>query len=565
MNDEITEKTIGKYEILSIIGRGSMGVVYKAQDPEIGRLVAIKTLRAIHIGEGAGADEALERFRRESKSAGRLRHPNIVTIFEAGRTADGLPFIVMEYIEGSSLSEIIAKRKALPPEEAIHYLAQIGGALDYAHDKGIIHRDIKPGNVLIDNEYRAHLLDFGVAKLGDTSLTPVGTVVGTPSYMSPEQILGNKLDFSTDLFSFAILSFETLTAERPFPGKEFMTVVNSIIYKEPLRFAELGADLPPRLEEVLLKGLAKEKEKRYPSGLDLVQDMARIYGLHIDGNGIVGGYPKTQPSLAPATPPPTDGEAQAPKEPSASEETRQTPEPSSPTQEEPLSASRGKRRLATIFVGTLLLVIVVSSLFLLLKETSLIKREKLSEWLAAIDGVESEDVTEDTLEEQSVSATSPLPEGAVAEMSAASLSLLSDQELIAVLKNALTSSETLQRAIEESAKRAPVLFVPELVSFLEHNDFRIRIAVLKSFSQPSYSREEAVFRSYLAALNDSDFLVRGYSAKLLGALGNPAALPSLEARLGQEREERVKKVFEQAILSLKRLAASEEKATPPVQ
>ncbi|HQH26518.1 MAG TPA: serine/threonine-protein kinase, partial [Oligoflexia bacterium] len=172
---------IGKYEIVSTLGRGSMGVVYKGRDPEIGRLVAIKTLKSMFMGNDPAGNEALQRFRQEARSAGRLHHPNIVTIFEAGRTDNGSPYIAMEYIEGTSLEARIAEQGPLDPLAALHYLAQIASAIDYAHMQNVIHRDIKPSNVLIDGAQRSHLLDFGVAKMSDTSLTPAGTVVGTPS------------------------------------------------------------------------------------------------------------------------------------------------------------------------------------------------------------------------------------------------------------------------------------------------------------------------------------------------------------------------------------------------
>src|SRR5262249_10656660 len=153
------------YEIVTTLGRGSMGVVYKAKDPEIGRLVAIKTLKSVFMGDDAAGNEALQRFRQESRSAGKLHHPNIVTIFEAGRTDNGSPHVVMEYIEGKSLEAILAEAGPLEPLAVLHYLAQIASAIDYAHSQSVIHRDIKPSNIIIDAHHRPYLLDFGVAKL----------------------------------------------------------------------------------------------------------------------------------------------------------------------------------------------------------------------------------------------------------------------------------------------------------------------------------------------------------------------------------------------------------------
>ena len=281
---------IDKYEVISTLGRGSMGVVYKAKDPEIGRLVAIKTLKSVFMGDDASGNEALQRFRQESRSAGRLHHPNIVTIFEAGRAESGSPYIVMEYIEGKSLEAMVAEQRALDPVAALHYLAQISSAVDYAHSQNVIHRDLKPSNIIVDARHRPYLLDFGVAKLSDTSLTPAGTVVGTPSYMSPEQIRGSQLDGRTDIFSLAVVAFEVLTGTRPFPGNDFTTVVSNIIHKEPLSLDDVGSSLNRAIEPVLRKGLAKERDDRFQSALELIDGLARVLGVVIDGTGIAGGY-----------------------------------------------------------------------------------------------------------------------------------------------------------------------------------------------------------------------------------------------------------------------------------
>ena len=286
----MTLKFIDKYEIVTTLGRGSMGVVYKAKDPEIGRMVAIKTLKSVFMGDDAAGNEALQRFRQESRSAGKLHHPNIVTIFEAGRTENGSPYIVMEYIEGKSLEALLAEGGALEPLAVLHYLSQIASAIDYAHSQSVIHRDIKPSNIIVDAHHRPYLLDFGVAKLSDTSLTPAGTVVGTPSYMSPEQIRGSQLDGGTDLFSLAVVTFEAFTGSRPFPGNDFTTVVSNIIHKEPMTLSEAGSSLPADLESVLQRGLAKERGDRYPNALEFIDAAAKVFGVVMDGTGLAGGY-----------------------------------------------------------------------------------------------------------------------------------------------------------------------------------------------------------------------------------------------------------------------------------
>ena len=282
---------IGKYEVQEAIGKGSMGVVYAATDPEIGRKVAIKTLRSMYMGDDPAGEEALKRFQQESRSAGMLRHPNIVMIFEAGKTEDGSPYIVMEYIEGKSLEGVIKETEGIDPLEGIHYLAQIASAIDYAHTHSIIHRDIKPSNILIDDHGNPRLLDFGVAKLSDTSLTPAGTVVGTPSYMAPEQIRGEKLDGSTDIFALAVVTFEALVGTRPFPGKDFTTVVGNIIHKEPLTFESLDCDLPAELEKVLARGLSKDRKERPETALDFISQLADVFKLEVDSRGVRGFRP----------------------------------------------------------------------------------------------------------------------------------------------------------------------------------------------------------------------------------------------------------------------------------
>ncbi len=281
---------IGKYEIIATLGRGSMGVVYKAKDPEIGRTVAIKTLRSVLFSDDEIGDKAMQRFRREAALAGALQHPNIVTIFESGKTDSGYPYIVMEIVHGKSLDIYIRKYKKLSVPSALHYLAQAASAVDYAHSHGILHRDLKPTNLIVDKKHKLYLLDFGVAEINDNSLTPADTVVGTPSYMSPEQIRGEDLDSKTDIFSFAIVAYEMLTGHKPFPGKDFSSIISTILNKEPLTFSEISSPLPLDLEKELLRALSKEPKKRPNSALEFVDSLASSVGVFLDAKGIVGGF-----------------------------------------------------------------------------------------------------------------------------------------------------------------------------------------------------------------------------------------------------------------------------------
>ncbi|HEX7960974.1 MAG TPA: serine/threonine-protein kinase, partial [Terriglobales bacterium] len=228
---------IGRYEIVAELGRGAMGVVYKATDPNIGRLVALKTMRLdVHGIEHA---EMSRRFRNEGRAAGTLNHPNIVTIYDA-HEVDGLFYIAMEYIEGETLQAVMLERKALATEKVIGYTKQICAGLDYAHGKGIIHRDIKPANIMITPHETVKIMDFGIAKSG-AGLTSDGRVLGTPSYMSPEQVRGRPIDGRSDLFGLGVMLYEMVTGEKPFTGESITTIIYKIVNEQPIAPRDLDA------------------------------------------------------------------------------------------------------------------------------------------------------------------------------------------------------------------------------------------------------------------------------------------------------------------------------------
>lgn len=255
-------KKIGKYEILDTIGKGAMGVVYKALDPDINRVVAIKAIRFDVISEESDREEIMKRFIREAQSAGKLIHPNIVTIYDVVRS-ENMTYIVMQYIEGYSLQKIISSGEKIPTEKAVRLMTQICNALEYAHQKGIIHRDIKPANILIDKEENPYLVDFGIARIETSTITQTGRTVGTPSYMSPEQVMGKKVDKCSDIFSLGVLLYEILTGKRPFHGDSITTVIYKIINEEPFSTTEMKKAIPPGFESIISKALAKEPKKRY--------------------------------------------------------------------------------------------------------------------------------------------------------------------------------------------------------------------------------------------------------------------------------------------------------------
>lgn len=263
---------LGRYEILDELGRGAMGHVFRARDPEIDRVVALKTFALGGIDDELEA-EFRQRFFREAKAAGKLLHPGIVTIFDVGEDAETkTPFIVMEYIEGRSL-EAMGRQRRVPPEEALELVKQIAEALDYAHSQGIVHRDIKPANIIVTPNGQAKIADFGVAKLETGHLTQTGVMMGTPIYMSPEQMVADPVDGRSDLFSLVSILYWLLTREHPFAGKTMATLSFKIVYSEPLPPGGVNPALGDRYDYVVHHGLAKERERRYQTGRELADDL----------------------------------------------------------------------------------------------------------------------------------------------------------------------------------------------------------------------------------------------------------------------------------------------------
>jgi predicted Ser/Thr protein kinase len=252
--------TLGRFEITGVLGEGAMGTVYLAHDPQIERPVAIKTLR---LDAGGEAQEIASRFLKEAKLAGRLQHPNIVTVYEAGRD-QGVDFIAMEYVDGEPLTRLLSSEKEFPLAERVEVVRQVALALEHAHERGVLHRDVKPANILRMRDGRVKVADFGIGKLltagGD--LTRTGQMIGSPAYMSPEQIRGEKLDGRSDFFSLGVVFYELLTGSRPFPGDTITTLVYQILHTEPRDPLKLRADLPASAREVFARLLAKSPAGR---------------------------------------------------------------------------------------------------------------------------------------------------------------------------------------------------------------------------------------------------------------------------------------------------------------
>jgi len=261
-------KQFGKYEVLGELGHGAMGVVYRARDPIINRLVALKT-----ITTGVANDPImLERFYREAQSAGSLQHPNIVTIYDMGE-AGGLPYIAMELVEGENLDQVIARRTALPITLKLLYAMQAGRAFDYAHKRGIVHRDIKPGNVMVSKDGIVKVVDFGIARVLETSRTQTGMLIGTFAYMSPEQYHGEHADERSDIWSFGVLLYELLSYQRPFSGPTPASLMNCICNQDPSPLNKILQECPEEMEPIISRLLAKSPSERYQSMEDVLLEL----------------------------------------------------------------------------------------------------------------------------------------------------------------------------------------------------------------------------------------------------------------------------------------------------
>src|SRR5450631_4246257 len=253
---------LGKYELRREIGRGAMGVVFEAYDPMIKRIVALKTIRSDQLtGEASGT--VIARFRREAQAAGRLSHPNIVPIYDFGEDG-GVWFIAMEFIKGRELKEYFEANERFSIDDIVRIMSQMLDALDYSHRQGVIHRDIKPANVFLIEDGSVKVADFGIAHIDSSSLTQVGTVLGTPSYMSPEQIMGLPVDGRSDLFSAGVILYQFLTGERPFSGSA-ATTMQKVLREDPLPPSSLNVPAPLEMDAIMRKALAKRPEDRFQS------------------------------------------------------------------------------------------------------------------------------------------------------------------------------------------------------------------------------------------------------------------------------------------------------------
>jgi len=257
-----------------------MGVVYLAQDPQIERTLALKTVRFDGPSQSFSMSEAKARFLKEAKISGRLQHPNIVTVYDVGED-EGVLYLAMEYISGGSLSQRLAEPGSFPLVERIRVLSEVADALSHAHQRGVLHRDVKPANILLTDSSSAKVTDFGIGKLltGDTDLTTTGQMIGSPAYMSPEQVRGDKLDVRSDIFSLGVVLYQTLTLRKPFPADTLTTLVYQILHDQPLDPLRHNDELPPEISEIAQRCLAKSREERYGDAAELADDLRALIGI----------------------------------------------------------------------------------------------------------------------------------------------------------------------------------------------------------------------------------------------------------------------------------------------
>jgi TonB family protein len=293
---------IGRYQITGSLGFGAMGAVYKAFDPLIKRTLAVKTIRLDIPRQSPQYQAFIDRFYQEVRISGTLSHPGIVTLFDVGEE-NGLPFLAMEYVEGKTIGAILDEGKHFKPERVVGLVSQVAAALDYAHSRGVIHRDIKPTNLIVTAADEVKITDFGIAKLADAEITHAGALLGTPSYMSPEQAMGEKLDGRSDIFSLGVVAFQMLSAQQPFPGANITSILYKLVHVDPVEPADLEMSglVPQKWREVFHKVLAKKPENRYQTATAFVQDLEYCLGSWFAGLGaqetVALNVPADQPTV----------------------------------------------------------------------------------------------------------------------------------------------------------------------------------------------------------------------------------------------------------------------------
>lgn len=276
LQEELSE---GRYQILAELGHGAMGVVYKAYDRVIGRVVAMKTIPLEITGEER--DELVARLKQEARAAGVLDHPNLITAFDFGEIS-GLFYLTMQFVEGETFASMLARKELMPLEDVLTALDQICSGVGFAHKAGIIHRDLKPANIMWTKQGSVKVLDFGIAKLADSGLTQAGTIIGTPSYLSPEQACGRRIDSRSDIFALGAVFYELLTGDRAFPGESATGIIYKVLNEDPIPLIKIEPTLPPGLDAAIRKALAKDPNQRFQTCEEMRQAIAKCRTETVD-------------------------------------------------------------------------------------------------------------------------------------------------------------------------------------------------------------------------------------------------------------------------------------------
>jgi len=290
-------RQVGRYQIGEELGRGAMGVVYKAQDPAIGRVVAIKSIRLSDLTDQQERQRMRDRLFREAQSAGILSHPNIVTIYDI-LEEEGMAYIFMEYVDGPTLEKLLVAHQPPARETLLSLLRQTAGALDYAHRKGIVHRDIKPANIMVHDGVTAKIADFGVARIASQQSTLSGSMMGTPNYMSPEQVEGKAVDGRADQFSLAVIVYEIMTGEKPFVADHLPTLLYRIVSDDPAPAGRLNQTLSPQIESVLHKALSKKPDERFAECTEFIDALIKACASRPDWAPMAQGALDIMPTIA---------------------------------------------------------------------------------------------------------------------------------------------------------------------------------------------------------------------------------------------------------------------------
>lgn len=550
MEGGVTYRSIGKYKVTGVLGRGSMGIVYKAQDPEIGRTVAIKVLRKRSDGATPQQGGDLELFKSEARAAGNLRHPNIITVFEVNTDGE-TPYIVMDYVMGEGLDRLISRGAKLEPAIALSYLQQIAAGLDHAHSNGIIHRDIKPSNIRIDNQGVAYVLDFGVALITSAVYGDAGKIVGSPAYMSPEQFLNEKLDYRSDLFSLGVVAFECFTSKRPFPGKSFKELAANILKTRPLSIQEIVKELPLSLEAELEKALAKDPEQRFQSGAAMTEAFAQALGLKSNAGANlparrkrklsewIAFVPKTVRSEhqsdsqnSGASLPVSSGGGYAASSSYGSSYSVAKAKPVSPyrapgdifkDRNEHLyeHVPLGRNGVTRAVIGVLALVCITLGVMLLLKV------------FYGSGKVEKPDSSYDLSQSVAVSGAND-----------AALDGLGETQLLAVLVDFSVGEARIIEGIREVQRRRLFGFIDVAEKLLKHDSYVIRKETVRALAGLGDRRAVPIL---VTGLDDYDPLVRNEVVKALTTLADARSLSYLNNRLKVERVESVRQALQNAI------------------